>query len=128
MGEWYDALKIPSWQPPGWLLTPVWTLILGLLAVSTWLVARDGLNRPGVGFALFLYGVQLILNSGWSLLFFSMYSPDWALFELVLLLGVLIGMMIAYGRISETAAWLLSPYVAWVCFALAINLWIVVNN
>jgi tryptophan-rich sensory protein len=128
MGEWYDRLNTPSWQPPGWAFTAVWMLILGLLAVATWLMARDGIQRTGVGFALFLYSIQLLLNAGWSLIFFTLRSPDWALFELVVLLGVLIGMMIAYGRISEAAAWLLGPYVGWVCFAMAINIWIVINN
>ena len=128
MGDWYDQLKIPSWQPPGWVFTPAWTGILGLLAVATWLVAREGLQRHGVAFALFLYGAQLLLNVGWSLLFFTLHSPALALLEIIVLLGVLIGMIVTYGRISRLAAWLISPYVAWVCFATAINIWMVLNN
>lgn len=27
LGPWYDALRKPSWQPPGWVFGPVWSTI-----------------------------------------------------------------------------------------------------
>ncbi|BCA59738.1 hypothetical protein HMP06_2507 [Sphingomonas sp. HMP6] len=32
LGDWYKALRKPSWQPPGWAFGPAWTIILGLAA------------------------------------------------------------------------------------------------
>ena len=31
-GDWYENLRKPVWQPPGWLFGPAWTIILGLAA------------------------------------------------------------------------------------------------
>ena len=39
--EWYISLEKPSWQPPGWVFGPVWTVLYALLAVSAFLAWRD---------------------------------------------------------------------------------------
>ena len=41
-GPWYDELLKPPFQPPGWLFSPVWTLLFALLALATWRIAREG--------------------------------------------------------------------------------------
>lgn len=33
-GPWYVKLQKPTWEPPGWLFGPVWTLIFALCALS----------------------------------------------------------------------------------------------
>jgi benzodiazapine receptor len=35
--DWYRTLAKPSWQPPGWVFGPVWTVLYGLLALSAFL-------------------------------------------------------------------------------------------
>lgn len=128
MGPWYRALKFPPFQPPGWAFTPAWIAIFALLAAATWEVARHEGVRRGVALALALYGAQLALNAGWSLLFFAMERPDAALWEILVLDGLLAAMIWAYGRVSRRAGWMLVPYLAWLLFATAINGWIVQAN
>lgn len=124
-GPWYDELEKPWFQPPGWLFSPVWTVLFALLAVATWQVARRGeVART----ALQLYAVQLLLNLGWSLLFFTLSRPAWALVDIVLLDVVVVAMVVAYGRVHRASGWLLVPYAAWLGLATAINVWIVVQN
>ena len=127
-GSWYDSLDKAPWNPPSWVFGPAWTLLYVLMAVAAWLVARTGLDRPEVRAALVLYVTQLALNLAWSLLFFGAQAPGWALVDIVLLTVLVAATIVAFARVSRTAAWLLVPYLAWVLFATTLNLWIVAAN
>ena len=126
LGPWYDTLRIPDWQPPGWVFTPAWVTILTLLAVASWRVF--GQREKPRGLAIGLYAVQLLLNMGWSLLFFALQSPPWALLEILVLNVVVLAMVPVYYRIDRLSGLLLVPYAAWLGLATAINAWIVMNN
>ncbi|MBL6078524.1 tryptophan-rich sensory protein [Belnapia sp. T18] len=116
-GDWYENLAKPSWNPPNWLFAPAWTLLYILIAIAGWLVWREAGFVP----ALALYGVQLLLNAGWSAVFFGLKRPDLAFGELVLLWLSILGCILLFAPISTTAAWLMVPYLAWVTFAGALN-------
>jgi tryptophan-rich sensory protein len=124
-GPWYDELKKPPFQPPGWVFSPVWTTIFALLAIATWQIARRGAVARG---ALRLYAVQLVLNVAWSLLFFTLSRPAWGLAEIVVLDVVVVAMVVCYGRVHRAAGWMIVPYAVWLGLATAINVWIVMNN
>jgi tryptophan-rich sensory protein len=62
--DWYRALDKPSWQPPGEVFGPVWSVLYAAQAVAAWLVWRRGGAEAGA--ALRLYGAQLLLNTAWS--------------------------------------------------------------
>lgn len=119
-GEWYASLKKPAWNPPGWVFGPVWTALYTMMAVAAWLVwKRGGFTVQRGPLTLFL--VQLALNAVWTPLFFGLQWPGAAFAEIVLL-WVAIGVtLFAFGRVSQVAAWLLVPYLAWVSFAAALN-------
>ena len=124
-GPWYDGLDKPWFQPPGWVFSPVWTILFVLLAIATWQVARRGAVART---ALRLYAVQLVLNVAWSLLFFTLSNPLGALVDIVILDVLVIAMALVYGRIHRAAGWMLVPYVVWLGLATTINAWIVNNN
>ena len=79
-GEWYASLVKPAWNPPNWIFGPVWTVLYILMAVAAWLVwKRYGLARATVPLLLFV--IQLVLNAGWSWLFFGLRRPDLAFID-----------------------------------------------
>jgi tryptophan-rich sensory protein len=92
-----------------------------LMAVSAGLVWSNGLEDPQVRRGLLLYGVQLLLNVLWSLLFFGLKSPGLALVDIALLLLTIALCMRAFHRIDRWSAYLLIPYFLWVCFASMLN-------
>lgn len=112
--EWYPSLVKPAWNPPNWVFGPVWSLLYSLMAVSAWLAWRAG--AP-----LWAYGLQLGLNTLWSLIFFLCRSPRGALVDVVALWGAILATIVVFGRHSHVAAWLLVPYLAWVTFATVLN-------
>lgn len=126
LGPWYDALKIPPWQPPGWVFTPIWIMVLTLLAIATWLaIPSQRISQPAL---IVIYTKQFILNIAWSLLFFALQSPTAALVDIVALDLVVLTLNILYFRASAVAGLLITPYTIWLGFATAINVWIVLNN
>ncbi len=128
IGPWYRDLVKPSWQPPNWLFGPAWTLIFALSAtagVRAWQASRDAAERRAVAVAFVVNGV---LNVLWSLLFFRLRHPDWALAEVVLLWLSIVWLIAVCGRRAGVAGWLLAPYLAWVSFASVLNLAIVRLN
>ncbi len=127
IGTWYNALVKPSWQPPGWAFGPAWTLIAAFTATAAVLTWRELPEDSGTRTTLLvLYAINGLLNVGWSLLFFKMRRPDWALVETVGL-WLSIAALIAFTRpLQPTASWLLVPYIAWVSFASVLN-WTIVR-
>ena len=118
--EWFDALIKPPLNPPNWVFGPVWSLLYLMMAVSAWLVWRNG-DRGNIGFALLLYIVQLVANTMWSWLFFGKHQIGLALVDIVVLLGLILATMLAFSRHSKLAVVLLIPYLAWVSFATYLN-------
>jgi len=117
---WYPTLRKPSWNPPSWLFSPVWTLLYMLMAVATWRAWRVG-DALGARRTASLYSAQLTLNALWSILFFGLRRPDLALLDIVVLWAVLVIILVRYFRIDRIAAALWMPYVAWVTFAAFLN-------
>ena len=119
-GEWYAALKKPSWNPPGWVFGPVWTALYAMMAVAAWLVWKRG-GFAAQRRALVLFLIQLALNAIWSPLFFGLHSPGAACAEIVLLWLAILATLAAFRPASRTATLLLVPYLAWVSFAAVLN-------
>lgn len=120
IGTWYANIAKPDWTPPNWLFAPVWTTLYVMMAVAAWLVWRDhGLQAASL--AMTLFAVQLALNLGWSALFFYLHQPGAAFAEIVLLWLLILLTILAFSKLSLTAAWLMAPYLLWVAFAAALN-------
>jgi tryptophan-rich sensory protein len=125
-GPWYQALCKPPWQPPDWLFPTVWTAIFALAALAgarAWLGTPDPIGRERL---IAAWVLNASLNVLWSVLFFTLKRPDWALVEVVpLWLSVLL-LLVVSGRRDRAAGWLLLPYLVWVGFAGVLN-WSVVG-
>lgn len=119
-GPWYEGLAKPAWTPPGAVFGPVWTLLYGMMAIAAWLVwVREGFG--GASGPLGLFGVQLALNVAWSWIFFGLQRPGIAALEIVVLWTAILATTVAFWRVRHIAGALLLPYLAWVTFAVALN-------
>lgn len=121
VGPWYQALVKPAFQPPDWAFGPAWTLIFALCALAgaeAWVRAPQRQDRAQV---VALFALNAALNVGWSLLFFRLHRPDWALYEVPLLWLSILVLIVVCGRYAPRVRWLLAPYLAWVTFATMVN-------
>ena len=117
---WYQGLVKPALTPPGWVFGPVWTVLYAAMGVSAWLVWRQKDRVPVQG-ALFLFGIQLVLNGIWTYLFFGLKNPGLAFVEILVLWVAIACTVISFRQKSRTAALILIPYLAWVSFAAYLN-------
>ena len=114
---WFATLQKPSFNPPGWIFGPAWTLLYILMAIAAWRVYR--MDGPGLAMGLWL--VQLIVNAAWSPLFFGMHRPDLALLDIIVLDILVIATTAVFWRKDRVAGWLMLPYLGWIAFATILN-------
>jgi len=117
---WYAGLRRPPWNPPAWVFGPVWTALYLLMAVAAWLVWREHAGPAG-SVALGLFALQLVLNTAWSLIFFGLRAPGWAVVDIVALWLAIALTVVAFWPVRPVAGALLLPYLAWVTFAAVLN-------
>lgn len=119
-GGWYGTLDKPFFTPPASVFGPVWTFLYLSMAVSGWLLwRREGFS--GAKAAMALFSIQLALNLLWSVIFFGLEAPGFALIEILVLWTFILLTTLAFSAVSRPAGWLLVPYLAWVTFATALN-------
>jgi len=121
VNTWYATLTKPAFSPPNWLFSPVWITLYLLMGISLFLVWRKGLQTEGIKTALLFFGVQLALNTLWSILFFGLKMPLLAVIEILILWYFILITLLKFRRISKPAALLLVPYLLWVSFAAVLN-------
>jgi translocator protein len=126
--SWYSTLNKPWFSPPNWVFAPIWTTLYVLMGVSLFLVIREmkeiSLYHP----CILLFAAQLVVNLLWSVIFFGLRSPVLGLITIFILLGLIAATIYSFYQVSKSAAWLLIPYIAWVCIATALNFMIVILN
>lgn len=119
--SWYMNINKPELAPPNWVFGPVWTTLFILMGIALYLVWKQGINKKDVKNALYIFGVQLILNVLWSIIFFGLENPGAAFIEIISLWISILLSIIYFYKISKPASYLLIPYIAWVSFASYLN-------
>jgi len=121
VNDWYLELNKPSFNPPNWVFAPVWTILYIMMGVAAGIVCAKGFYHIWVKTALYHFGIQLLFNALWSIIFFGFKNTFGALLVILTLLILLIFTIKWFTVVSKTAAYLLIPYLLWVCFATALN-------
>lgn len=118
--RWFQALAKPAAQPPGWAFGAARALLYTMMGTAFAMVlhARGApLRIP----AIILYLLQFALSLFWPILFFGMHQVTAAFWFLVMIFILALATTLVFGRVRKAAAWLMVPYLAWLCFAAALN-------
>jgi tryptophan-rich sensory protein len=127
LGPWYYSLQMPAWKPPDWLFAPAWTLIFALAALAAGEAWNGAARRPAARLPIvLLFAVNAALEVLWSLLFFRLQRPDWALIEVGFFWLSILALILFLAPLAARASGLLVPYLVWVSFAALLN-WAVVR-
>ena len=130
MGEvqgWYQNLEKSVLTPPGWVFGVVWTSLYALLGVATWLIWMKR-EEYVVAPALMLFGLHMVLNWAWSFVFFTFHMLAVSFFWILAILGLAATLFFIFREIRPVAAYLMIPYMGWLCFAAYLSFFIWQNN
>ena len=117
----FDSAYEPFFQPPGWIVGPVWAVLYTCLAfsITTMLSAREEVPQSNLIVALFF--IQLAVNLAWP----SVFNSERYFLSLMMIVVMIVFTGIYAFAVYEPdpkASKLVWPYIAWVSFAGAINL------
>ncbi len=124
---WYANLAKPFFNPPNWVFGPVWSILYLLMGLSLYMVWTARYNKSKRQ-AFTAFGLQLALNTAWSLVFFGLHLLWASVVIIVLLLASIAACIRLFWPISKQAAYMLLPYAAWVCFATALSIAVALLN
>ncbi len=116
-GAWYDSLKKPTWTPAPWVFPVVWLPLYVMICAAGWLVW----DTAGLGVALVLWGIQLVLNAAWSAVFFGLRRMDWAFINVGALWLSIAAFIVVGAQVAVWAGLLFVPYLVWVTIAATLN-------
>lgn len=120
---WYKSLNRSKLNPPGWVFGVVWPILYLLLAIFFVLLVKDKKSVKSPPLILFI--IQIILNLGWTTIFFRFKMIKFALFLILLINALSIAIFV---MIKNNTKYLLLPYILWLTFASYLNGYIVFNN
>ena len=116
----FDSDYEPFFEPPGWIIGPVWAVLYTTIAMSfiSILSKKEDLQQFNLIVVCFI--IQLALNLAWP----SVFNSEQYLISLMMIIGMVVFSLWYVFLINETAPFasrLMWPYIAWVSFAGLIN-------
>ena len=122
---WYSQLVKSDFNPPDWVFAPVWTTLYLMMTVAIWFFWHSK-NRDMN--TIYIYFIHIIFNTTWSIVFFGLHQIFFALVVLVILIGLIITLIIRYKRVNFVSYYLMIPYLLWCCYALFLNINLLILN
>jgi tryptophan-rich sensory protein len=116
----FDSEYEPFFQPPGWIIGPIWAILYTSIAISFYITLsrRNELENRYPIIVLFI--TQLGLNLAWSDVF---NSANYLLSLTMLVFMIIFSIIYAYliYKPIKLASIIVWPYIAWITFAAVIN-------
>ncbi|MDB5238387.1 MAG: tryptophan-rich sensory protein [Candidatus Kaiserbacteria bacterium] len=122
VGSWYDLLQKPWFNPPSWTFGIVWMVLYGTMAAALIIVWEKDPHAKNFSGWVPLFLVHLLLNAAWTIFFFGYHAIFVALIDIILLASCVILLTFGARDIDRRAFKLMMPYLAWVLFAMILNI------
>ena len=94
------------------------------MAIAAWNVWANKREKSLV----YIYLIHLFFNTTWSIVFFVYHSISVALINLIVIIIFIIYLILRYKDISNLSFYLMIPYLLWSCYALILNLTLLILN
>ena len=117
---WYRTLRQPGFQPPAWVFPLAWTALyadiaaVGALSIAD--LGEKGETTKQRAYVAALAG-NLVLNAGWSVLFFDRKQLRASTVDAALLAASSADLVRRSAAVAPEKGVALAPYAAWTAFA-----------
>ena len=125
---WYNTLIKSHLTPTGAVFGIAWTVLYILLGIALYLVIKTVRKESNKILAYVLFAAQLLLNAGWSYIFFGLHITAIALLALLALFIIVAWMARVFYGINKISGILVIPYLLWMIFAFYLTAFIVLMN
>ena len=115
---WYSTIIKPSFNPPDWVFAPIWISLYLLIGYASWLMWSSKNNTQKI---LNIYFIHLIFNASWTITFFAFHQILASLIIVGLIIFFVVWLIRLYYPINKISAYLMLPYLSWLCFAFVLN-------
>ena len=115
---WYSTIIKPSFNPPDWIFAPIWMSLYLLIGYASWLMWSSRNNTQKI---LNIYFIHLIFNASWTVTFFAFHQILVSLIIVGLIIFFVVWLIKLYYPINKISAYLMLPYLSWLCFAFVLN-------
>ncbi len=122
---WYSQLIKSNYNLPDWVFAPVWTTLYLMMTLAIWFFWHTK-NRDMN--TVYIYFIHIIFNTTWSIVFFGLHQIFLALVVLMILISLIIILFLRFKRVNFVSAYLMIPYLLWCCYALFLNLNLLILN
>ena len=122
---WYSLLIKPNFNPPDWIFAPVWTTLYLMMTISIWNFWHSKSRDMNT---VYIYFIHLIFNTTWSITFFVFHKMILALIVLIILICLIIILLLRFRPTNMISFYMMIPYLLWCCFALVLNLSLIILN
>ncbi len=120
--EFYQTLIKPFWAPPAWLFSPVWLFLYALILVSFGAVFY-GVHKKKLSYEDSLpFILNIVANITFVNIQFGLESNVLAAFDIILVLGTIIWMIVEIYPKIRWIAYAQIPYLAWVLYLTILQL------
>lgn len=125
----FSEVNKPPLAPPAFLFPIVWTVLYILMGISSAIIFKNrNFKTSESETGLILYGINLLFNFFWSIIFFNFRAYTFAFIWLLILWFVILAMTAKFYKVNKFSAYLQIPYIIWVAFAGYLNLGISILN
>jgi len=116
----FDSDYEPWFEPPGWIIGPIWLVLYTMLAISFMMMLskKEEISKSNLIIVLFI--IQLIVNLMWPGVFNSAQYLTSFLMIIVMVIFTTIYAYVIFEP-AKNASILVWPYIIWVSFAGIIN-------
>ena len=122
---WYSQLIKSNYNPPDWIFAPVWTTLYLMMTLAVWFFWHSKERDMNT---IYIYFIHILFNTTWSVVFFVFHNISLALLNLMILICLIIILIIRFKRVNYLSAYLMIPYLLCSCYALFLNLNILILN
>ena len=122
---WYSELVKSNYNPPDWVFAPIWTTLYLMMTLAIWSFWHSK-NRDIK--TIYIYFIHIVFNTTWSIVFFGLHQILLALVVLMILIFLIIILILRFKRINSISYYLMIPYLLWCCYALFLNINLLILN
>ena len=122
---WYSSLIKSNFNPPDWVFAPVWTILYLMMTIAIWKFWHSK-NRDMN--TIYIYFIHIVVNTTWSIIFFAFHKLFMAFIVLIILIILIVLLIARFRRVNMLSYYLMIPYLLWCCYALFLNLNILLLN